>query len=80
MPEPNNVVSAFSEEDVERLTGITVRQLRYWDGTRFFVPSLASDDRRIVYSRIYSFRDLVCLKIINAIRNNPVCRCSICGR
>jgi uncharacterized protein (DUF433 family) len=63
------VISAFSEEEVERLTGVTVHQLRYWDGTRFFAPSLASDDRRQVYSRVYSFRDVVCLKIINTIRN-----------
>jgi uncharacterized protein (DUF433 family) len=64
-----NVISAFSEEDVERLTGITIHQLRYWDRTRFFVPSLAHDDRRVPYSRVYTFRDVVCLKIINAIRN-----------
>lgn len=64
-----NVISAFSEEDVERLTGITINQLRYWDRTQFFVPSLAHDDRRVAYSRIYTFRDVVCLKIINAIRN-----------
>jgi uncharacterized protein (DUF433 family) len=69
MSDPGNVISAFSEEDVERLTGITVRQLRYWDGTGFFVPSLASDNRRVAYSRVYTFRDVVCLKIINAIRN-----------
>lgn len=64
-----NVISAFSEEDVERLAGITINQLRYWDRTSFFVPSLAHDDRRAVLSRVYTFRDLVCLKILNAIRN-----------
>lgn len=65
-----NVISAFSEEDVERLTGITIHQLRYWDRSpRFFAPSLAYEDRRASHSRVYSFRDVVCLKIINAIRN-----------
>lgn len=64
-----NVISAFSEEDVERLTGITINQLRYWDRTGFFVPSLAHDDRRAVLSRVYTFRDVACLKILNAIRN-----------
>jgi uncharacterized protein (DUF433 family) len=64
-----NVISAFSEEDVERLTGITINQLRYWDRTGFFVPSLAHDDRRAVHSRVYTFRDVACLKILNAIRN-----------
>lgn len=65
----NVVLSAFTEEHVERLTGISKRQLRYWDGTGFFVPSLAYEDRRAAYSRLYSFRDLVCLKIVNALRN-----------
>jgi uncharacterized protein (DUF433 family) len=65
----DNIISAFSEDDVERLTGITTRQLRYWDRTRFFVPSLADEDRRRVYSRVYTFRDVMCLKILNTIRN-----------
>jgi uncharacterized protein (DUF433 family) len=63
------VLSAFTEDHVERLTGVSKRQLRYWDRTGFFVPSLAYHDRRDSYSRIYSFRDLVCLKIVNALRN-----------
>src|SRR4030081_2296359 len=64
-----SIISAFSEEDVEHLTGITVRQLRYWDATRFFVPSLADENRRQTYRRVYTFRDLVCLKVLNTIRN-----------
>jgi DNA-binding transcriptional MerR regulator len=62
------VISAFSEEHTERLTGVSKAQLRYWDRTGFFVPSLA-DDRRRPNSRVYSFRDLVCLKVLNALRN-----------
>jgi uncharacterized protein (DUF433 family) len=65
----NAVLSAFTEEQVERLTGISRRQLRYWDQTNFFTPSLAYEDRRATYSRLYSFRDLVCLKVVNALRN-----------
>jgi uncharacterized protein (DUF433 family) len=65
----SNVVSAFSEEQVQRLTGITAAQLHYWDRTKFFVASLAEDDRKRPYSRVYSFRDLVCLKILNTLRN-----------
>ena len=63
------IIAAFSEEDVERLTGITIRQLRYWDSTRFFKPTLADDNRRWAYSRVYTFRDVVCLKVLNTIRN-----------
>jgi uncharacterized protein (DUF433 family) len=66
----SSVVSAFSEEQVQRLTGITAAQLRYWDRTRFFAPSLADENRRRPYSRVYSFRDVVCLKILNVLRND----------
>ncbi len=66
---PDNVIAAFSEEDVERLTRISVNQLRYWDRTHFFTPGLAADNRRLSHARIYTFRDVVCLKILNTIRN-----------
>lgn len=65
----NVVVSAFTEDQAARLTGISTGQLRYWDRTDFFRPSLAYEDRRAAHSRIYSFRDIVCLKIVNVIRN-----------
>jgi uncharacterized protein (DUF433 family) len=65
----NVVVSAFTEDQVVRLTGVTLSQLRYWDRRNFFRPSLAYENRRAAHSRVYSFRDVVCLKILNAIRN-----------
>jgi uncharacterized protein (DUF433 family) len=64
----DTVVMAFSEEQVERLTGVTRQQLRYWDRTDFFTPSLASEDRHLPYSRLYSFRDVVALQVLNALR------------
>jgi hypothetical protein len=64
-----NVIAAFTEEQVERLTGVTVRQLRTWDRTKFFAPSLAYEDRSRPYARLYSFRDLACLKVLNALVN-----------
>lgn len=69
----NVVVSAFTEDQVERLTGISRHQLRYWDRTKFFSPAYASDDRRIAFSRIYSFRDLLSLQILNSLRNDIGC-------
>jgi uncharacterized protein (DUF433 family) len=67
--DPVVVIAAFSEEQAERLTGISKIQLRYWDRTRFFSPSFADEDRRQAYSRVYSFRDVVCLNILNTLRN-----------
>jgi uncharacterized protein (DUF433 family) len=63
------VVAAFTEEQVERLTGVSRRRLRYWYGKGFYVSALTIDDPDIPDIRLYSFRDLVCLKVINAIRN-----------
>jgi uncharacterized protein (DUF433 family) len=65
----SSVVMAFSEEHVERLTGITVHQLRYWDKTDFFHPQFAADDRRVAFSRVYSFKDVVSLRVLNMLRN-----------
>jgi len=63
------VVEAFSEDHVQRLTGISKQQLRYWDRTGFFKPSMADADRRHAYARVYSFRDVLCLQVLNALRN-----------
>lgn len=62
------LVSAFTEDQVQRLTGLTKSQLRYWDRTGFFAPSLAEDDKRAPYSRLYSFRDVVALRTLGVLR------------
>jgi DNA-binding transcriptional MerR regulator len=62
-------LAAFSIEDVARLTGLSVRQLGYFDRTGFFSPSFAAENRREPYSRIYSFRDVVGLRTIAEMRN-----------
>lgn len=65
------VIAAFTEEQAVSLTGVTLRQLRYWAADGFFVPSLSypGDDDGLPSMRLYSFRDLVCLKVIGRIRN-----------
>lgn len=66
----SNVVMAFTDEQAERLTGLSVGQLRYWDRTGFFEPEFAFEERRDVYSRIYSYLDVVALKIIARLRQD----------
>ena len=61
-------VAAFSEEQVERLTGLTRRQLRYWAGTGFFTPGFVEDNSRLPNSRFYSFRDVVALRTLYRLR------------
>ena len=69
MAASSTVIAAFSEFQTERLTGITRRQLRYWDNTGFYSPSYAEENRRVAFSRIYSFKDVVALRVLGALRN-----------
>jgi DNA-binding transcriptional MerR regulator len=59
----------FTADHVCQLTGLSKRQLRYWDGSGFFTPQYADENRRRPYSRVYSFRDLVGLRTIAMLRN-----------
>lgn len=65
----SNVISAFTAEQAERLTGLSSSQLRDWDTAGFFKPSYAADNRRSPYSRIYSFEDVVGLRVLSILRN-----------
>jgi uncharacterized protein (DUF433 family) len=58
----------FSAEQVCRLTGLSLRQLSYWDATGFFSPEYGDPNRRQPYSRVYSFRDLVGLRVLAQLR------------
>lgn len=67
MDRADNIVGAFSEAQAERLTGVTRAQLRRWDRIGFFKPAYAGAGR--AFGRIYSFRDIVCLRVLNQLRN-----------
>jgi uncharacterized protein (DUF433 family) len=61
---------AFTVEHAARVTKVSERRIRYWDKTGVLSPSLARDTkRRLPYSRIYSFRDLVGLRTLGELRD-----------
>lgn len=64
-----NVFGAFSEEDATKLSGVTQNQLRLWDSNGVLEASFARKNRRQPYSRVYSFRDIVSLRVLNILRN-----------
>lgn len=64
----SSVVAAFSEEHVERITGLAKGRLRYWARTGFFKPSYADEDARLPFSRFYSFKDIVALRTLEKLR------------
>lgn len=61
-------ILAFAPDHVCRLTGLSRRQLRYWDETAFFSPTVVTTGRR-AFGRVYSFRDVVGLRTISILRN-----------
>jgi DNA-binding transcriptional MerR regulator len=61
-------IVAFTAEHVSRLTGLTPRQLRYWDTTDFFEPTYLTGHQRRAFGRVYSFRDVVGLRAIAILR------------
>lgn len=64
----SNVVAAFSEDQAEKITGLSKRRLRYWSSTDFFNPSFVEDNKRLPFSRFYSFKDIVALRTLEILR------------
>ena len=64
----NDVIAAFSLDQTSRLTGVKAHTLVVWDREDFFRPSLAYEERRSPYSRIYSFEDVVGLRTLSVLR------------
>lgn len=62
--------SAFTTETTAKLTHLSTRQLRYWDKIGFFSPSFVDSRRR--YSRIYSYADVVRLRVFSWLREAGV--------
>lgn len=56
----------FTIEQVARLTGLSTRQLAYWDRTGFYSPEYAMPGR--TFGRVYTFRDVVALRVIAVLR------------
>ena len=63
---------AFTSDAVSRLTGLSIRQIHYWDRTGFFAPEFADPNRRRPHGRVYSFVDLVGLRTISKLLDEHV--------
>jgi len=64
----DTVIGAFSEEHAGQLTGVSRKQLRHWDRIGLLHPSYGAATG-LPYGRIYSFRDLVSLRVLGQLRN-----------
>ncbi len=66
----NTVIAAFTTDQASRLSCITQRQLRSWAGDGFFVPSIDLSEAIGDDAKLYSFRDIVCLRVLNSLRKD----------
>ncbi len=69
MDDASNVIGAFSEDHAAALSEISVRQLRKWNRIGLLRPSYGADERHVPYGRVYSFRDVVSLRVLGQLRN-----------
>jgi DNA-binding transcriptional MerR regulator len=60
-------MEGFSADQASRYTGCTAHQLRYWDRISLVKPSVQSTGGRPGVKRLYSFRDLVSLRVIKSL-------------
>jgi len=67
--EGGNVIGAFSEEQASRISCVSVYQLRQWDREGFFPAAYGASQKHVPFGRMYSFRDLVSLQVLNDLRN-----------
>ena len=63
-------VEGFTAQQATRLTGCTPHQLRYWDKVALVEPSLQQTGGRPGRRRLYSFRDLIALRVVKSLLDN----------
>lgn len=60
-------MEGFTSHQACRLTGCTPRQLRYWDSIDLVKPSIQQTGGRPGVPRLYSFRDLIALRVVTSL-------------
>ncbi len=63
-------MEGFTAQQASKLTYCTAHQLRYWDKVELVQPSIQSTDGRPGRRRLYSFRDLVALRVVKSLLDN----------
>jgi DNA-binding transcriptional MerR regulator len=65
-----SALEGFTAQQATRLTGCTPHQLRYWDKVDLVTPSLQETGGRPGRRRLYTFRDLVALRVVKSLLDN----------
>src|SRR5207244_9985866 len=56
-------MDAYDSKTASRIVGVSLRQIQYWDEQGFIRPSVKLAEGRGT-KRLYSFQDLICLKVV----------------
>jgi DNA-binding transcriptional MerR regulator len=62
-------METYDSKTASRLVGVSLRQLQYWDEQDFIRPSVKLAEGRGT-KRLYSFHDLVCLKVVKDLAHH----------
>ena len=62
--------NAFTSKQACYLSGCTSHQLRYWDKVNLVNPSIQSSNGKPGVPKMYSFRDIVALRVIKTLLDN----------
>lgn len=60
-------MEGFTAHQACKFTGCTPRQLRYWDKVGLVSPSVQGTGGRSGVPRLYSFRDLIALRVVRSL-------------
>ncbi len=60
-------MEGFTADQASRFTNCTPHQLRYWDRIGLVKPTVQSTGGRPGVRRLYSFRDLISLKVVRSL-------------
>ena len=64
------MAEGFTARQACQLTNCTPHQLRYWDSVGLVQPSIQGTGGRPGVRRLYSFRDLVALRVVRGLLDN----------
>ena len=63
-------MEGFTAQQASQLTRCTAHQLRYWDKVDLVRPAIQTTGGRPGRRRLYSFRDLVALRVVKSLLDN----------
>jgi len=62
-------MDTYDSKTASGIVGVSLRQIQYWDEQGFIRPSVKLADGRGT-KRLYSFQDLVCLKVVKDLTHH----------